>query len=544
MSDSNKKECLTNDRSLSRRRFVQMAGIITASHIFLQNKSFAGAQETIGVKSKESVDLVKRLISADGGGNAQWASKLLENAFDCKKSLLSVRYVEVRQFERLIVKKKPGDLKSWDWTLAIQAAIDMAEANGLVCVLPPGILRITAPLQMGSNSKLYISPQTTVLKDFNSLNTYSGTVMNKGGDAGVYNVVIFGGGVIKSNTGRVGKHVVFFNSSFITVHGLKIRNTYSDWTTKFQNCNHVLIYGNDTDVCSDQVLTDGWHFKGKSNKIVIANNRVRTGDDCIAFTQEVSVVDEIGDIEDVTIVNNVLDTAQSSLIKLHVRAGINAAIRRISVMDSSGESGRINKGGFAFYFSDDALSNNISDIKVLGLTGRCARSGDYFGRIVGCSDIHIENLVVYNPFRGLLVESSSRVSLERLTIADLRGAGLKISSGITIQNVDGFLISNACISGASQHGIQLGSPGKPATNGVVSGGTVFNSASTGIRLTNANGVTVENVTSYGNRNGIVEDVGSYNNRVVSNDVKYNSNTAISVIGLKSEAKGNVGFNGN
>lgn len=538
---SSKEEYLDEKGALSRRRFLKFAGVVSLNYLFLQSKSLAEAQGTLGEESRESVEFIRNLICADEGVNAEWASILLENVYDYRNRPLRIGFVEVQQFEHLILKKKLGDFKTWDWTLAIQAAIDKAEARGVVCVTPPGVLRITAPLQMGSNSKLYISPGTVILKDFNSLSTYAGTIMNKGGLSGVCDVVILGGGVVKSNVGRVGKHIVFFNSSYITVYGLKIRNTYSDWTTKFQNCNHVLIYGNDTDVCSEQVLTDGWHFKGKSNKIVIANNRVRTGDDCIAFTQEVPVVDEAGDIEDVTIVNNILDTAQSSLIKLHVRVGIKAAIRRISVMGSSGEAGRINKGGFAFYFSDDALSNKISDIKVSDLLGCCAKSGDYAGRVVGCRDIYIEKLVVQNPFRGLLVENSYQVTLDRLEIANLRGVGLDTSSGITFQNVDGFFISRPRISGTTQHGIQLGAPGKPARNGVVSGGVVFNCASTGIRLTNANGVVVENVTSYGNKNGIVEDVGSNNNRVVFNDVENNSSTAISVVGLDSEVKDNVGF---
>lgn len=60
-------------------------------------------------------------------------------------------------------------------------------------------------------------------------------------------------------------------------------------------------------------------------------------------------------------------------------------------------------------------------------------------------------------------------------------------------------------------------------------------------MTNANGVTVENVTSYGNKNGIVEDGGSNNNHVMFNNVKNNSATAISIRGADSEDRGNVGF---
>ncbi|WP_448107009.1 right-handed parallel beta-helix repeat-containing protein [Pseudomonas azerbaijanoccidentalis] len=531
---------------LTRRRFLQITGTV-AKTVFVagcclpSEKSVAEGQKNRIPKNKKITELAGSLISADGGVNVDWASGLLRNALDCRVGLLSSGCVEVRHFTRMVVKKNPDDPKTWDWTRAIQAAIDRAETCNLVCAMPPGILRITAPLQVGSNSKLFIAPGTTILKDFNSLSTYAGTIMNKGGSGGVSNVLIFGGGVIKSNAARIGKHVVFFNSSFITVCGVSIRNTYSDWTTKFQNCNHVLIYGCDTDVRSDEVLTDGWHFKGRTSKIVIANNRVRTGDDCIAFTQEVPTVDEGGDIEDVTVVDNQLSTGQSSLIKIHVRAGISSAIRRISIVNSTGEVGRINKGGFSVYFSDETLSNKISNIKVSSLTGRCAGNGDYCGRIVGCSDIHITQLVMEDSLRGILVENSSEITLDRVKISALRGIGIDTSSGITLQNVDGFQITNPCISGTNQHGIQLGAPGKPVRSGVVSGGVLFNCASTGVRLTNCSEVTVEVVTAYGNRNGIVEDKASSNNRIMFNSVENNSITSMSLSGSSSEARGNLGF---
>lgn len=533
--------------TLSRRRFLQLAGTVAKTvfakhYLFLPGeKSFAEGKVSIDSNSRNIADLARSLIFADGGVNVEWASRLLGDALDCRDGLLSSGCVEVRYFKRLVIKKNPSDSKTWDWTRAIQAAIDMAEACNLVCVMEPGVLRVTAPLQVGNNSKLFISSGTTILKDFNSLNTYAGTIMNKGGSTGVSNVLIFGGGTIKSNVGRIGKHVVFFNSSFVTVCGINIRNTYSDWTTKFQNCNHVLIYGNDTDVCSDQVLTDGWHFKGRSSKIVIANNRVRTGDDCIAFTQEVPTVDEVGGIENVTVVDNQLSTAQSSLIKIHVRVGISAVIHRISIFNTSGEVGRINEGGFAFYFSDETLSNKISNIKVSNFTGRCAGNGNYCGRVVGCRDIQIDQMVMEDSLRGVLVENSNKITLDRLKITALRGVGVETSSGITLQNVESFLITNPFISGTNQHGIQLGAPGKPVRSGVVSGGVLYNCASTGVRLTNSSEVTVENVTTYGNRNGIVEDRGSNNNRIIFNDVQNNSTTAVSLAGAASEVRGNVGF---
>lgn len=546
---SSKEGQIGASRLLSRRRFVQLASAACtavfatgAGSLWLQSeRSLADVRTTLVPKNKKSADLVRDLALADGGVNIGWASVSLEGAISCTNNVFASGYVRVQQFENLVIKKVVSEASTWDWSRAIQAAIDMAEAHGLVCVTPPGILRITAPLQMGSNSKLYISPSTTILKDFNSLDTYTGTIKNKGDASGVSNVLIFGGGVITSNVGRVGKHLVFFDSAFITVYGVKIRNTYSDWTTKFQDCTCVLIYGNDTDVGSTQVLTDGWHFKGKSNKIVIANNRVRTGDDCIAFTQEVSVIDEGGDIEDVTVVNNSLDTAQSSLIKIHVRKGISTAVRRVSITNTNGKVGRINKGGFAFYFSDDGLTHKVSNIKVSNISGRCAGNGDYCVRIVGCRDIQIDNLEVQDSLRGIMVENSYRITLNNPKIYSLRGVGSEVSSGITLKNVDWFWIVNPLVSGTSQHGIQLGAPGKPARYGVVSGGTLFNCVSTGLRLTNASGVTVENVTSYGNKNGIVEDGGSNNNHVMFNNVVNNSATAISLVGKDSEDRGNLRF---
>lgn len=533
---------------LSRRRFIKFASVTcttifavgAGSFCFKSQRSLADTRQTKISNGKISAALANDLTIADGGVNLGWASVSLETALDCNDNVLRLEHIDVRQFDKLIVKKVPSNTKTWDWSRAIQAAIDMAEARGLVCVTPPGVLRITEPLQLGSNSKFCISPETTLLKDFNSMGTYAGTLKNKGDAQGVSNVLVFGGGTIKSNAGRIGKHIVFFNSGFITVSGLKIRNTYSDWTTKFQNCNNVLVYGNDTDVGSTEVLTDGWHFKGNSKNIVIANNRVRTGDDCIAFTQEVPVVDECGDIEDVTVVNNFLDSSQSSLIKVHVRKEIGAAIRRVSINNVDGKVGRINEGGFAFYLSDDGLMHKISNVKISNIVGRCDENGDYCARIVGCRDIHIDGFEARDSLRGFLVENSYRINLDNLKIHNLRGDGIHVSSGVTLKNSDWFWITNPKVSGSKQHGIQLGAVGKPASRGVVSGGVLFNCLSTGLRLTNAKEVKVENVRCYGNKNGIVEDAGSNNNLIVNNDLTDNSATSISILGASSAGKGNVG----
>ncbi|WP_082377848.1 right-handed parallel beta-helix repeat-containing protein [Pseudomonas sp. RIT-PI-q] len=533
---------------LSRRRFTKLASAactavftVGAGSFWLQShRLFANEQQARLSKSKVSVGLARALTVADGGVNLDWASASLETAIDCNNNVFVLEHVDVRQFERLIIKKKPGDSSTWDWSRAIQAAIDTAEARGLVCVTPLGVLRITKPLQMGSNSRLYISPGTTILKDFDSIDTYAGTIKNKGDASGVSNVLVFGGGALKSSAGRIGKHIVFFNSDFITVFDLKIRNTYSDWTTKFQNCNNVLVYGNDTDVGSTEVLTDGWHFKGRSKNIVIANNRVRTGDDCIAFTQEVPGVDESGDVEDVTVVNNYLDSSQSSLIKMHVRKGVSTAIRRVSINNVDGKVGRINEGGFAFYLSDEGLQHKISDVKISNIVGRCEENGDYCARVVGCRDIHIDSFEAHDSLRGFLIENSYRISLENLKIRTLRGDGINVSSGITLQNSDWFWITNPYVTGTKQHGIQLGAPGKPVSHGVVSGGTLSNCISTGLRLTNAKEVTVENVRCYGNKNGIVEDAGSSNNLIAHNNLKDNSAISISVLGVGSTGKGNEG----
>lgn len=533
---------------LSRRQFIKLSGVACSaifsegagSFLLDSQKSYADAQQDKIPKNEISASFAKELTVADGGVNLDWASASLETAIDCNENVFVSEHVDVRQFDRLIVKKVPGDTRTWDWSRAIQAAIDLAEARGLVCVTPLGVLRITEPLQMGSLSRLYISPGTTILKDFDSIGTYAGTIKNKGNADGVSNVLIFGGGAIKSSAGRIGKHIVFFNSDFVTVFGLKIRNTYSDWTTKFQNCNNILVYGNDTDVGSTEVLTDGWHFKGRSKNIVVANNRVRTGDDCIAFTQEVPVVDERGDIEDVTVVNNYLDSSQSSLIKIHIRKGIEAAIRRVSINNVDGKVGRINEGGFAFYLTDDGLMHKISNVKISNIVGRCEDNGDYCARVVGCRDIHVDSFKAQDALRGLLIENSYRISLDNLSIHTLRGDGANISSGITLQNSDWFWITNSKVSGTKQHGIQLGAPGKPVSHGVVSGGTLSNCRSTGLRLTNAREVTVENVRCYGNKNGIVEDTESSNNLIAHNDLKDNSAISLSVSGAGSAGKGNVG----
>jgi hypothetical protein len=537
-----------SQKLLSRRRFIKLTSaactavftVGAGSFCLRSQRSFANEQQARLSKIKISAGLTRELTIADGGVNRGWASASLETAIDCNNNVFILEHIDVRQFERLIIKKVPSDTGTWDWSRAIQAGIDMAEAKGLVCVTPFGVLRITQPLQLGSNSRLYISPGTTILKDFNSIGTYAGTIKNKGDADGVSNVLVFGGGTLKSSAGRIGKHIVFFNSDFITVFDLKIRNTYSDWTTKFQNCNNVLVYGNDTDVGSTEVLTDGWHFKGKSKNIVIANNRVRTGDDCIAFTQEVPGVDESGDVEDVTVVNNYLDSSQSSLIKMHVRKGVSAAIRRVSINNVDGKVGRINEGGFAFYLTDEGLQHKISNVKISNIVGRCEENGDYCARVVGCRDIHIDSFEAHDSLRGVLIENSYRISLDNLKIHSLRGEGVDVSSGITLQNSDWFWITNPYVSGTKQHGIQLGALGKPVSHGVVSGGTLSNCFSTGLRLTNAKGVTVEYVRCYGNKNGIVEDTGSRNNLIAHNDLKDNYAISISVLGVGSVGKGNEG----
>lgn len=473
------------------------------------------------------------LIKADQGVNLGWANSSLARAIESEAQVLESGHVGLGRFEHLIEKRTAHDRAGWNWSHAIQAAIDWSETRGLICVLPPGMLRLTQPLELGSNARLYIPPQTTLLKDFNSLGTFAGTIKNKGDSKGVSNVLVFGGGTIKSRSGRVGKHIVFFNSSLVSVVNIRIRNTYTDWTTKFQNCSRVLVYGNDTDVESTEVLTDGWHFKGQSTNIVLANNRVRTGDDCIAFTQEVPEVDESGDIEYVTVVNNILDSAQSSLVKLHVRAGISSAIRHIAVNGIEGKVGRIHQGGFAFYFSDDGLSQKISNIKVANLIGRCEENGDYCARIISCKDVQVDNFQALDAQRGLLIEDSSGVRLDNLQILHLRGQGVERSSGITLQNTEGFRITNPIVERTWQHGIQLGSPGKPASQGVVTGGVLSECLSTGLRLANAIGVRVEGVTSLDNKYGIVEDRESRGNQILRNSVSHNQAAALSLRGEDS-----------
>ncbi|WP_085723049.1 right-handed parallel beta-helix repeat-containing protein [Pseudomonas sp. R37(2017)] len=517
---------------------MQMAGV-TSAGLFATTatSSWSQGQEHNIDKQQPLIpgdyactQLAKDLVIADGGINLDWAINSLEQAIQCESDVRKSKYVGVLQFERLIEKKTACARTGWNWSHAIQAAIDLSEAKGLICVMPPGVLRITQPLQMGSNSKLFIPPETILLKDFNSLDTFAGTIKNKRDAEGVSNVLVFGGGTIKSSSGRIGKHIVFFNSNFVSIANVKIRSTYSDWTTKFQNCNYVLIYGNDTDVENTEVLTDGWHFKGGSKNIVVANNRVRTGDDCIAFTQEVQGVDESGDIERVTVVNNTLDSAQSSLIKLHVRAGISTAIRRISINNVDGKVGRINEGGFALYLSDEGFTQKISDIKVSNLIARCEENGDYCARVIGCRDVKIENFEARDALRGVLIEDSYRICLDHLQIRNLRGQGVDVSSGITLQNTDRFWITNPVVSRTRQHGIQLGSPGKPAHHGVVVGGVLSECLSTGLRLANAAEVSVEGVKCLGNRNGIVEDRGSRKNLILRNRLSGNSAVQLSLLG--------------
>ena len=519
--------------SLTRRAFIRIAGVASAGLLTGAGRIQQSRAETLlplVAADDASSAFAQDLIKADQGVNLGWASRSLTRAIESETDALQSPHVEVGQFEHLIEKKAAHDRAGWNWSHAIQAAIDWSETRGLICVLPPGMLRLTQPLELGSDSRLYISPQTTLLKDFNSLGTFAGTIKNKGDSKGVSNVLVFGGGVIKSRSGRVGKHIVFFNSSLVSVVNIRIRNTYSDWTTKFQNCSRVLIYGNDTDVESTEVLTDGWHFKGQSRNIVVANNRVRTGDDCIAFTQEVPGVDESGDIEYATVVNNTLDSAQSSLIKLHVRAGISSAIRHITINGVEGKVGRIHQGGFAFYFSDEGLTQKISDIKVSNLIGRCEDNGDYCARLISCRDVQIDNFQALDAQRGVLIEDSNGVRLDNLQIHNLRGQGVDLSSGVTLQNTERFWITNPIVKRTWQHGIQLGSPGKPASQGMVMGGVLSECLSTGLRLANANGVSVEGVSCLSNKYGIVEDRGSRGNLILRNRISHNYAAPLSLRG--------------
>lgn len=486
---------------------------------------------------------------AKGAGMVGWGRSLLSEAINDAGDVFNSRNVDVREFFPLVVRPNPLDATTWDWSAAAQAAIDMAETLNLVAVMANAEMRLSAPLQMGSRSRLYLPAGCTLLKDFEGIDTYTGTIRSKGDGVAQDDIVIFGHGAIKAKAtagpygGRVGKHLVFFNCTNLRVLNIRILNTYNDWTTKFQNCSNVLIDGISIDVGSTAVLTDGIHFKGKCRYLVIANCRIRTGDDCIAFTQEVAVVDDLGDIEDVVVANCSLDTSQSSLIKIHVRPETTTRVRRVNITNIVGKVGRINAGGFSFYFTDDGLTQRVADIKVSNITGHCIENGDYCARIVGCRDIQIDKFTAYEALRGFLVEDSAYVNVSDLRVHPLRGTGGQVSSGLILQNVDWFSIENPRVSGTGQHGVQLGASGKPARYGSVRGGTLYGCVSTGLRLTNADGCAIDGVTCYGNNNGIVEDAGSVNNRLTNNDVRFNTTVALSVTGASTRINQNVGYVG-
>ena len=86
------------------------------------------------------------------------------------------------------------------------------------------------------------------------------------------------------------------------------------------------------------------------------------------------------------------------------------------------------------------------------------------------------------------------------------------------------------VSRTRQHGIQLGSLGKPVRHGVVVGGVLSECLSTGLRLANAAEVSVEGVKCLGNRNGIVEDRGSRKNLILRNRLSGNSAAQLSLLG--------------
>jgi hypothetical protein len=512
---------------------------------------------TTGVWATDSAKLVsvgdaalrQELATTAGGSKVGWGRTALSEAINDAGDVFNSRNVDVREFYSLIVKPNPADATTWDWSAAAQAAIDLAESMNLVAVMANRDMRLSAPLQLGNSSRLYLPAGCTLIKDFEGIDTYTGTIKNKGDATGKSGILIYGHGAIKSAVtggtygGRVGKHLVFFNCDNIRILNIRILNTYNDWTTKFQNCTNVLIDGIAIDVGSTAVLTDGIHFKGKSSNIVIANCRIKTGDDCIAFTQEVAVVDDLGDIEDVVVTNCSLDTGQSSLIKIHIRPETTTRVRRVNISNIVGKVGRINAGGFAFYFTDDGLTKRVADIKVSNITGQCVENGDYCARIVGCRDIQIDNFTAYDALRGFLIEDSQYVTINNPRIHPLRGTGGQVSSGIILQNVDWFEISNPRVSGTGQHGVQLGAASKPARYGSVTGGTLYGCTSTGLRLTNAEGVTVGDITCYGNNNGIVEDAGSDNNRIINNDVRGNTTLALSTSGAATRIDHNIGFVG-
>lgn len=475
-----------------------------------------------------------------GASRIGWARAVLNQGMSTVADALNSRKVYDREFYSQVIQTNPADQTTWDWSPAIQAAIDMAESLDMVAVTTPGDKWLKNPLRMGDNSRLQISHGTTLIKNFTGIDTFTGTIRGKGDATAHSNILIFGGGIIKSAAGMVGKHLVFFNVDNLVINGIRIRDTISDWTTKFQNCTNVLVDGVNINVGSTQVLTDGIHFKGASKRLVVVNCNIRTGDDCIAFTQEVAPVDEAGDIEDFVVANCVLDTSQSSLIKMHIRPETTTRIRRGSIYNVTGKVGRINAGGFAFYLTDDGLTQRISDIHIDGVNGACLENGDYCARVVGCRDIQIDNFIAYEALRGILIEDSKYITINNPRIHPIRGVGGQASSGIIVQNVDWFTINNPKVSGSSQHGVQIGTAGKPGRYGSITGGWLYGNTSTGVRLTNADGVTVTSVTCYLNNNGIVEDAGSDNNRLVTNDVRNNNTITLAVNGANTKIVKNIG----
>lgn len=296
-----------------------------------------------------------------------------------------------------------------DDTNAVQRALDEASENETELFFPAGDYRLTAQIEVGSNTTLRFAPGAWLVRDYASAGGYTNSLVRNSGfvtpttpstqtsvPAYNSNIRIFGMNIRAMDSSKTGAALVFLGVHNLILDGCTVDRSYGDWAltifAKNARVSNCAVLGNVA------IYEDAFHILG-GEQIAVSNCNFSGGDDCIALGWDFQDCF----IRDVSVANCTVNSTRAFGLKIFADAAQTSGstnIERVTFTGITGTAGHQRNGGI-FVKEYGTARGAIRDISfsniqlgVNGAAGSHDGTNPYGIYLDGCKDIWFDGVRV------------------------------------------------------------------------------------------------------------------------------------------------------
>lgn len=259
-------------------------------------------------------------------------------------------------------------------------------------------------------------------------------------------ITIRGGRIDATDPSKTGKHLALRGVLHSQVRDLRIGQVYGDWTINLSG-SYVTLEGLHIDTSGNSPHEDGIHITG-GRFITISNCVVRTGDDCLSFTQDANVLEPIADV---TVQNIAVFGSGAACIKMDVSPGATGGIQRVSLANIVGKGG--DGAGIPINIRDETNSGKIRDITLSNVKLDCSGNTSHGCSVTNANQVDLSRVVIQQAqARSFDITNCTDVTLDSCNVLSPRAAG---QSGIYALNSSNVEVRGCLVDGATGDGIKV-----------------------------------------------------------------------------------------